>query len=203
MNSIFKNRSQPTVVTPRIKLLIIILSDMVRLMSILVRIDCQLTRLITKTRPILRTKPSKENFMVATKTQTLEKQKALQVLNHFLDQFKNCCKQKQSPNAANFENILSHDFQNSSNGKLIGKNIQDFLKRIQEVQKKYSQLDFTHLRDCLISDNKAIIQYDMNLTLQNGEKRLLNIMAIATIDGDHITHWSQVSHDKEKDHLNS
>ena len=43
----------------------------------------------------------------------------------------------------------------------------------------------------------------MNLTLQNGEKRLLNIMAIATIDGDHITHWSQVSHDKEKDHLNS
>jgi hypothetical protein len=91
MNSIFKNRSQPTVVTPRIKLLIIILSDMVRLMSILVRIDCQLTRLITKTRPILRTKPSKENFMVATKNQSLEKQKALQVLNHFLDQFKNCC----------------------------------------------------------------------------------------------------------------
>jgi hypothetical protein len=26
--------------------------------------------------------------MVATKTQVLEKQKALQVLNHFLDQFK-------------------------------------------------------------------------------------------------------------------
>jgi hypothetical protein len=146
---------------------------------------------------------SKEKFMVATKTQTLDKQKTLQVLNNFLDQFKNCCKQKQPPNAVNFENILSHDFQNSSNGKLVGKNIQDFLKRIQEVQKKYSQVEITRLQDCLISDNKGIIQYDINLTSQSGEKRLLNIMAIATIDGDLITHWSQVSHYKEKDYLNS
>ena len=71
------------------------------------------------------------------------------------------------------------------------------------MQKKYSQLDFTHLRDCLISDNKAIIQYDMNFTLQNGEKRLLNIMAIATIDDNLITQWSQVSHNKGIDHLES
>lgn len=135
--------------------------------------------------------------MVATKTQALNKQKALQLVNHFLEQFKHCCKQKQAPNAANLENILSRDFQNSSNGKLIGKNIQDFLKRIQDVQKKYSNLEFSSLRDCLISDNKAIMQYDLNLTLHNGEKRMLNIMAIATIDGDHITHWSQVAHVKE------
>ena len=140
--------------------------------------------------------------MVATKTLALDKHKALRVLKSFLDQFLISCKQKQPPKAADFENILSHDFQNSSNGKLIGKNIQDFLKRIQEVQKKYSHLDFdftTHLKDCLISGNKAVVQYDMNLTLQNGDKRLLNIMAIATIDGDLITHWSQVSHD----HLHS
>lgn len=141
--------------------------------------------------------------MIATKTQTLDKQKALKVINNFLDQFKNCCKQKHSPNIANFENILSQDFQNSSNGRLIGKNIQDFLKRIQEVQKKYPQVEFSPLQDCLISGNKGIIQCNMILTSQNGEKRLLNIMAIATIDGDLITHWSQVSHDKEKNHLNS
>jgi hypothetical protein len=150
---------------------------------------------------MLRINLSQEKFMVATKTQALDKHKALKVLNNFLDQFKNCCKQKQPPNAANFENILSHDFQNSSNGKLIGKNIQDFLKRIQDVQKKYSHVEFSHIQDCLISDNKSTIQYDMTLTSQNGEKRQINIMAIATIDGDLITHWSQVSHDK--DHLNS
>lgn len=140
--------------------------------------------------------------MVATKTQPLEKQKALQAVNHFLDQFKNCCNQKQPPNIANFEHILSHDFQNSSNGKLIGKSIQDFSKRIQDVQKKYSHAEFSHLKDCLISGNKCTIQYDLTLTSHKGEKRLLNVMAIATIDGDLITHWSQVSHDKNRDHVN-
>lgn len=141
--------------------------------------------------------------MVATKTEALDKQKVLHVLNKFLEQFENCCKQKNAPNAASFENILSHDFQNSSNGKLIGRSIQDFLKRIQDVQKKYSHVEFSHLKECLISGTKGVIQYDMTLTSQNGEKRLLNIMAIATFDGELITHWSQVSHEKDKDHLNS
>lgn len=141
--------------------------------------------------------------MATTRTETLDKQKALQVLNNFLDHFKNSCRQKQPPTIDNFKDILSHDFQNSSNGKLIGKNIQDFLKRIQDVQKKYSQVEISHLQDCLISGNKGTIQYDMTLTSRDGEKRLLNIMAIATIAGDQITHWSQVSHDKEKDHLTS
>lgn len=139
--------------------------------------------------------------MVATKSQVLDKQKALKLVNNFLEHFKNCCKQKNQANAANFEHILSPNFQNSSCGKLIGKNIQDFLKRISNVQKNYSNVEFSQLRDCLISDNKAIIQYDMTLTGHNGEKLLLNIMAIATIDGDLITHWSQVSH--QKDHLHS
>lgn len=141
--------------------------------------------------------------MVETKTQALDKQRALHVLNIFLDRFKHCCKQKQPPTAADFENILSHDFQNSSNGKLIGKNINDFLKRIQDVQKKYSQVEFFPPQEVLISGNKVVIQYDMNLTAPNSEKLLFNIMAIATIDGDLITHWSQVSHIKARDHLNS
>lgn len=135
--------------------------------------------------------------MVAT--YALDKQKALQLLNSFLDQFRNCCNQKHPPKADYFETILSNDFHNSSSGQQIGKNMHDFLQRIQKVQKKYSYIDFSRLQECLISGNKAIIQYDMNRTSRNGEKSLINIMAIATIDGDLITHWSQVSHEKEKD----
>lgn len=139
--------------------------------------------------------------MVATKAQPLEKQKALHVVGHFLNQFKNCFKQRQAPHAADFEKILSPHFQNLSNGKLIGKNIPDFLKRIQDVQKRYSYIEFSPLEECLISGNKGIFQYDITLTLKDGEERLLNVMAIATIEGDLITHWSQVSHDKGKDHI--
>lgn len=141
--------------------------------------------------------------MVATKIQAIDKQQALRLINNFINDFKTCCNQRQSLTPAHFETILSHDFQNTSNGKLIGKNTQDFLRRIQEVQKKYSHIEFTPLQDCLISGNKAIIQYDLNLTLHGGDKRRLCVMAIATIDGDLITQWTQLSHDKERDHLNS
>lgn len=138
--------------------------------------------------------------MVATKTQGIEKQKALQAINHFFDQYKNSCNQKNAPTAANYQNILSHNFQNTSNGKLIGRNIQDFLKRIETVKSEYSHVEFSKVNDCLCCDNKATIHYDMSLTTKGGVKRKLNIMAIATFDGDEITEWTQVSHDTEKSH---
>lgn len=141
--------------------------------------------------------------MVATKTPPIDKQKAMQLVNSFFDRFKQACEKKQSPTASDFEGILSRDFQNSINGKVVGKNIEDFIKRTLEIQKKYSHIDLAHVHDCLISDNKVIIQYDIGLTSHNKEKRLLNIMAIATIDDHLISHWSQVSHDKGKDHLHS
>jgi hypothetical protein len=130
--------------------------------------------------------------MMETKSHSLEKEKALEVLHNFLDQFESSCNQHYQPNADEFKNILSENFLNSSNGKQIGKNAQDFLNRIQEEKKKYTHVEFCNLQDCLIADNKAIFHYDMNLTLLSGKKVLLNIMAIATIDNNRITQWSQV-----------
>lgn len=137
--------------------------------------------------------------MVATKTHELDKQKALHAIHSFLDQFKNSCNQKNAK-PADFEKIISHDFQNLSGGKLIGKTIPEFIKRIQEDQKKYSHIEFSNIQDCLISGDKAIVQYNMNRTLQDGKKDVLNVIAIATINDNLITHWSQVSHDTERDH---
>jgi len=141
------------------------------------------------------------NFMVTTKTQALDKQKAAHLVNSFLDECKHCCNQKQTPNISDFEELLSYDFHYSSNGKDVGKNIQDFMKRIEEVKEKYSHIESSPLHHCWISDDKVIIQYDMDLTSKEGKKLLLNTMAIATIDGDLITYWSQVSHEKGKDDL--
>ena|SRR3984957_4567782 len=143
--------------------------------------------------------------MVAIKTHphVLEKHKALEIVNNFLTHFQQCCNKKHPPNASNFENYLSHDFQNSSNGKVIGKNVHDFLERIQKVQKRYTELKIAPLHDCLIADNKAILQYDVNLTSHSGKKVQMFLMAIATIDNNLITQWSQVSHDKGIDHLES
>lgn len=133
----------------------------------------------------------------------LDKQKALQTINNFLQQFCNCCNQKHPPKAEYFKNIISNDFNNSSCGKQIGKNIQDFLKRIENVQKKYSHIDITNIHECLVSGNHAVVQFDMHSSGRNGEKSLRNFMAIATIDGNVITHWSHVSNERDKDYTHS
>lgn len=144
--------------------------------------------------------------MVATKTQPMQavdKQKATQLLKKFLEQYKNCCKQKQAPNAASFESMLAPNFQNTSNGRVIGRNIQDVVTRIQTIQKRFASIDFSNIQECLVSGNRATVEYDMTLMAHNGEKRVLHAIAIATIDGDMITQWTQVSHNKETDHLDS
>lgn len=136
--------------------------------------------------------------MVTTKTQPLEKQKTLNLLNNFFEHFKKCCNQKELPQVAAFENILSPHFLNHCNGKQIGKNLQDFQKRIQDVKNRYSHVELPKLNTCLIADNKAVIHYDVHQTKKDGEKVHFNIMAIATIEDGLITEWQQVAHQCEE-----
>lgn len=141
--------------------------------------------------------------MVTTKEHALDKKKGTEIMDSFLAQFQNCCNQKRPPNATDFERHLSHNFQNSCNGKLVGKNLQDFLNRVQGLQKRYSHVEIASRQDCLISGNKAIVQYDIDLTSHSGNRTQLNIIAIATIEDHLITQWSQVAHDKGADQFSS
>lgn len=134
--------------------------------------------------------------MAVTKTQPLEKQKALRLINSFLDQFKSCCNQKGAPNASAFKNILSPHLENFTCGTQIGKNIDDVLSRIKHVQKDYSHVEFDHIEDCLICDDKAVVQFNMTRTNLKGKKDAIDVMAIVTIEDNLITQWSQVSHEK-------
>ncbi len=141
--------------------------------------------------------------MVATKIRPLEKQKAAEIVNHFLVQYQNCCNQKRPPHTNDFDKFLAHHFHNSCNARLIGKNIHDFLDRIKKVQQKYARIEISEVKDCLISDNKAIFQFEIELTTHNGEKVDLVVMAIATIEDHHILDWSQIAHERHIDHFES
>lgn len=127
---------------------------------------------------------------------SLDKQKALRLINNFLDQYKNCCNQKAQPNPSAFKNILAPQVHNVTSGKEIGKNVDDILNRIKHCQKEYTRIEFDHIDDCLIADDKAIIQYNMKRTAQDGKKDTINVMAVVTIEDNLITQWSMVSHEK-------
>ena len=126
---------------------------------------------------------------------TLDKQKALKLINSFLDQYKNCCNQKAQANAGTFKSTLSPHVHNCTCGKEIGKNVDDVCNRIKKAQKEFSHVEFDHIDDCLICDDKAVVQYNMTRTLQNGKKDKINCMAVCTIEDNLITNWSMVSHE--------
>ncbi len=142
--------------------------------------------------------------MVLTKEATLEKSQVTTLLNSFLKQFQNASSNTNPPNAAEFERLLSRNFQISINGKTVEKNLDNYLNRIQKLQKKYSQIKVSNLlEEPLISNNKATIQFEISLTPRNGPQIQLHAMAIATIENNKITEWKQVSSEKGLNHLDS
>lgn len=134
--------------------------------------------------------------MVMTRALGLDKKQTMSFLHKFLDHFQSLCNQPRPPNTTDLEKYIARNFKNTCNGKLIGKNLPDFVHRIADLQKKHPstkiRLDFN--QDFLVADNKAVIQFEVDLTERNGEKKHLFIMAIATIEENLITEWSQVSH---------
>lgn len=139
--------------------------------------------------------------MVMAKTAAaLDKKQATTLIDAFIDKFQKCCNHSGPANAAEFEKILSRNFQQTSNGQLIGRTLSDHLVRISNLQKKYSHLQIGPRPECLISGNKAVVSYEMNLTARNGAKSTLCFISIATIEDNLITQWTMVSHEKGRDY---
>lgn len=139
--------------------------------------------------------------MVMAKEKALDKKQTMSLLDNFLQKFQNLCNQQNPPQISDLEKMVAPNFQNMSNGREIGKSRADLLKRIEKLRGKYSNIKIKQHGEVLISDNKAIIQYDLDVNNRNGQKSQLTLMAIATIEDNLITQWNQVSHEKGRDHL--
>lgn len=137
--------------------------------------------------------------MVATKT--LEKKQMIEVLHNFLNLFQTTFKPGQTAKGADYQKFLGSSFRISSNNLILGKDLNDYLNRIIHLQKKYSNLEVSELLEApLICDNKIVVHYDINLTMRNGQKKQINVMAIATMDDYKFTNWVQVTHEKGSSH---
>jgi len=143
--------------------------------------------------------------MSIVKTAPLEKSKVKPLIDSFFRQFETCCNRQTAPTQSEFENILADNFQISSNNKLVGKNRQEYLERIKKFQKNYSQVKISApLEEPIISENKVVVRYDAELVTREQQKNMLvNIMAIATIDNNLLTSWSQIAHVMGRDEWDS
>lgn len=134
--------------------------------------------------------------MVLVKTPTLSKDQAQTILHGFLQQFQNICNKHTKPNPTEFEKFLSRNFKISSNGKVVGKNLNEYLERIQKFQERYTHIEIPHklLEEPVIADNRAVFFYNVHLTRKDGGKVKMFLMAIGVFEDGKIVQWNQVAH---------
>jgi hypothetical protein len=141
-------------------------------------------------------KPTKEIFMAMT-TKTLDKTQAIHVIYEFFKHFQKCINQSIEPNLAELEQYITKNFQITSSGHPVAKSSADYLKRLQNFQKKHSKWEISKpLEEPLVQDNRITLFYKVNLTSKTGEKKEVYIMAIGTIEDNKIRSWNQVAHEQ-------
>ncbi len=134
--------------------------------------------------------------MPMTKT-VLDKNQANALLKELFKQFTTCCQRNTPPTAVDFHRCLSPRLHLTSNGHVAAKSLSDYLNRVSKFQKKYDRIELLNPKEIMTCDNKIIVRYDAYLTPKNGgSKHVINILAIATVEDDLITHWEQVAHEQ-------
>lgn len=143
--------------------------------------------------------------MVMTKSPALDKTQARQALHGFLELFQTLCNTTDSLKPSELEKYLTQNTELSSNGKIVCHNVKEYLSRIEKYRKKYSHIEIKILmKEPLIAEHNAIINYSARMTGRAGENVELNIMAIAKInDEGKISNWTQVVHEKGTSHWDS
>lgn len=134
--------------------------------------------------------------MAMTKTAPLSKEKALNIVYDFFHQFQTWLSTQKVPTQSEVEKFLSPQFKITSNGHLVGRTAADYLNRIKKFQEKYSRFDISKpLEEPIVSGNEIAIYYRVDLTpRKGGAGKQVYILALGTIEENHITRWTQVAH---------
>lgn len=136
--------------------------------------------------------------MTMTKTPLLSRERALNILYDFYHHLQGWISSGKPPVQAEVEKYLSPNFRITSNGSLIGKTAADYLARVKKFQEKYSRFEFSKpLEEPILNGNEMAIYYRLDLTpRKGGAPRQIFILATATFDENHITRWTQVTHER-------
>jgi hypothetical protein len=128
------------------------------------------------------------------KMSRLDKNTAFPLLNGYFDLFERFFKIGSGPHSAELEKYLSSELHMRSNGKILCRNLKEYIIYMDDVKKKYETIKLSEfLEEPVLGGNKIVIRYDMEGTIRGKPKREWNVMAIVTIDEDSkILQWSEV-----------
>lgn len=134
--------------------------------------------------------------MPISKTAGLDRGLARDLIENFSRDFLGWCRQTKPPTHKDLEKYLAQNFHLISNNQLQCKSLQDYINKMAELQKKYASLSIKFLDEPLVSGNRMTVYYNVDFGKQDGEKGVIQVMAIAAIEDNKVTNWTEVTHKK-------
>lgn len=94
---------------------------------------------------------------------------------------------------SSLNHFVTPDITIQSNNEKLTNSMQEFVDYIYRMQKKYEQVQYSNfLEDPIIAGNKIVIHFHVYCTPKLGQKRLLDVIAIVTIQDGKIRDWTEV-----------
>lgn len=136
--------------------------------------------------------------MAGTKsTTTLDRRQSLQMIERFFQTLQKCCTQKEPIQASALEPFLSKNFQLTSNERVLARSLNDYLARLTNFQKKFSNFEITGpSSEPVMEGNRLVVPYSIDCTTKDGERHEVLIIGIGTIEDNKIKAWHQITHEK-------
>lgn len=135
--------------------------------------------------------------MQMTKTQTINKRLVKDQIKNILNLFQSYSNPKTIPSSSELEHYFVPHVHIISNDRTVCKDINDFLLRIRDIQKKFPNVKYSHLlEEPIVEENKAVIRYDVDFGSSSKGKTQFQVIAILTFEADRISQWIEVLHEK-------
>lgn len=133
--------------------------------------------------------------MSFTKSKSLDKSVALEIVGDFLEKFEYCCNEKNNPTKGDLEPFLSKNFTILRNGKILAKNIDEYIRCIFSYRERFSHMEISNLYvDVLSSGYQIIAKFTVSATSRkDNSKRHLEVISIASLEDHHFLQWEEVA----------
>lgn len=134
--------------------------------------------------------------MPATKT-ALDAKHAQEIIRDVFALLRSYGNLNSTPNANELQRIFSPQFKLIHNDRQVANNLNEYSKRLENLQKLSSLTTYSNLlEEPIIAGNKIVIRYGAELNKKSGQKAQYQIIAILAVADDKIVQCTEVIHEK-------
>lgn len=119
------------------------------------------------------------------------------LIDHFFN-YLSCLGKQNKIDFSSLQKYMHDECVIQSNNEILCQGINGFIDYINRMQQKYESVNYCFLEKPIISDDKAVLHFQVECLTKAEEVRHLIAIAIVTIQNGKIRYWKEVFQDLEQ-----